>query len=765
MAQMKIRSILKNHDFHYECPPVNWESCIPLANGFIGAAIWGDGHPLKISLDKYDVWERRYALPDPRIFRFDALRELKRQGKKEELTAIMRKSSEECIKHSEPIVTRLPMGTLDINFSPEVPPLEGFLRLYDALFEGNILDAIVCSDRNVIVARFKKEEWFPTAIRFRGLYSRESFEHPDPLWVRDDWGNDPRQLKEWGYPLPDEWEEDDIHFFRQRYPEKQEYCVAWQWQASAGLLLVAMASTNERVQNAVDECKALLTRTTRQLWEELLTCHAPYWKRFWKKAAISIPDARLENLYYAELYKLACCSRPGSLPITLQGLWTLPTAMPPWGGDYHLDMNVQESYWPIYASNHLECGACLYDTFFNNRKIFMEQGRIFYNADVPLIACAMGPDGEPKHALSLNWMACSCSPGNGAWLSHLFWLHWLYSRDCEFLRNKAYPFMRDCMNVYLHIMEKDPQGTYHIPFSYTPEYFEGDPDKGWTDDNTYDIDLVIYLVQALLEAEKELGIPDPLHDQWLDVRDHLVNRPVDPGNRLMLAKGVHLEHSHRHHSHLLGLHPLGHLAGHADGEMKTIIHNTFVHLFREGTGEWTGWSFPWASLIAGRAGRLEAAHQYLQNYLDAFISDNSFHLNGDFKQKGFSSHRYKPMTLEAGFAAAAAILELLLRSDGGVIRVFPGAVYWPDATFENLRAEGAFLVSAQKQDGHVIGIRIYSEKGGLCRIEDPFAGNTVRDINMQPGEIHTLGIEPELDPVSKFDRRIHWFGVKKTPRF
>ena len=50
---------LDSHDPVWEVPPKRWLDGIPLANGDMGAMIWGDGSPLKITLDKYDAWETR----------------------------------------------------------------------------------------------------------------------------------------------------------------------------------------------------------------------------------------------------------------------------------------------------------------------------------------------------------------------------------------------------------------------------------------------------------------------------------------------------------------------------------------------------------------------------------------------------------------------------------------------------------------------------------------------------------------------------------
>ena len=72
----------------------------------------------------------------------------------------------------------------------------------------------------------------------------------------------------------------------------------------------------------------------------------------------------------------------------------------------------------------------------------------------------------------------------------------------------------------------------------------------------------------------------------------------------------------------------------------------------------------------GLAGEAYMAWHMLQEYLH-FISVNTFHLNGDPRHFGDSRSDSTPMTLEAGFASAAALMEMLLQSWGGRIRVFP----------------------------------------------------------------------------------------------
>ena len=124
---------------------------------------------------------------------------------------------------------------------------------------------------------------------------------------------------------------------------------------------------------------------------------------------------------------------------------------------------------------------------------------------------------------------------------------------------------------------------------------------------------------------------------------------------------------------------------------------------------------------------------------------SSFHCNGDQSGKGYSKFKYRPFTLEGNFAAAAGIQEMLLQSHRGVIRVFPAVPdSWQDAAFTTLRAEGAFLISAERRHGKVTRIEITSERGGRCRLHSPFTGDIV-ELRMKPGETRVL---PQATPVA-----------------
>jgi alpha-L-fucosidase 2 len=191
--------------------------------------------------------------------------------------------------------------------------------------------------------------------------------------------------------------------------------------------------------------------------------------------------------------------------------------------------------------------------------------------------------------------------------------------------------------------------------------------------------------------------------------------------KLLVARDYPLPASHRYFSHLMAIHPLGLVRWENGAEDQATIKASLAELEEKGTSQWCGYSFSWLANLAARARDGDKARKALEIFSSAFCLRNSFHCNGDQSGKGYSNFRYRPFTLEGNFAAAAGLQEMLMQSYSGTIRVFPAVpADWKDVSFRTLRAEGAFLVSAVRRGGSTHSVEIASEKGGLCRLENPF---------------------------------------------
>jgi alpha-L-fucosidase 2 len=294
--------------------------------------------------------------------------------------------------------------------------------------------------------------------------------------------------------------------------------------------------------------------------------------------------------------------------------------------------------------------------------------------------------------------------------------------DRDFLEQRAYPWLKEVATFLDQQSVKTKDGRRKLPMSSSPEIYNNSREAWFAETTNFDLALIRWTFEKSAEIALTLGLQDEA-DKWRKILSEWPDLAVDPETGLMFAPGFPYNESHRHFSHLLAYHPLGLLdISHGDAEMK-IIMNTLENLEKQGTLEWTGYSFSWLGNLYARAGQGEKAASALRLFAECFCLKNSFHVNGDQCKAGHSNFTYRPFTLEGNFAFASGIQEMLLQGHAGVIHVFPAIpASWTEARFKDLRAMGAFLVSATMQGGKIRQIEIHSEKGGEAAIRDPFDG-------------------------------------------
>jgi len=194
-------------------------------------------------------------------------------------------------------------------------------------------------------------------------------------------------------------------------------------------------------------------------------------------------------------------------------------------------------------------------------------------------------------------------------------------------------------------------------------------------------------------------------------------------NELMFAKGHAYESSHRHFSHAMAIFPLGLYQWKNEAD-KPVMKATIDLLDKVGPANWCGYSYSWLGNLKARVQDGEGAQKALQIFAKAFCAGNSFHLNGDQTKEGYSTFTYRPFTLEGNFAFASGIQEMLVQSYQGYVQIFPAVPQgWKNISFEKLRTEGAFIVSAKKENGQIKTVTISAEKDGVLLLKNPFNGS------------------------------------------
>jgi alpha-L-fucosidase 2 len=170
------------------------------------------------------------------------------------------------------------------------------------------------------------------------------------------------------------------------------------------------------------------------------------------------------------------------------------------------------------------------------------------------------------------------------------------------------------------------------------------------------------------------------------------------------------------------LYPL-HLINYDTEENRRIYDATLLHLEQLGTGWWVGFSFAMSAQLYAMAQNGNAAYEKLRTFAKGFVADNGFHLNGDFKNYGFSQWHYRPFTLESLFGYCDALQEMLLQEHQGYLDIFPAIPQeWEqfNFSFKNLRSYNGLIVSAKWQNGKILEVELKTSKEMEIYLRDNF---------------------------------------------
>ncbi|MDD4730277.1 MAG: hypothetical protein PHN55_16180, partial [Dysgonamonadaceae bacterium] len=472
--------------------------------------------------------------------------------------------------------------------------------------------------------------------------------------------------------------------------------------------------------------------------------HTQWWNDYWSRSHIEIPDSLLEKQYYLEMYKLGSAARSDAPPISLQSVWTADNGkLPPWKGDFHHDLNTQLSYWPSYAGNYLNLEKGFLNWLWKYRPAFKQYTKDFFGVEGMNVPGVTTLEGEPMG----GWIQYSFGQTVASWLAHHFYLHWQFSMDRDFLKERAYPWIKDVAIFLDQVAVKSENGERKLLISSSPEIYDNSAQAWFSETTNYDLALIRWTYEKAAELALELNKKEEA-SKWTQILSEWPELDVDMETGLTFAPDEPYFESHRHFSHLMGFHPLGLIDFSKGEDDKKIILNTLKALEDKGPRAWTGYSYSWQGNLYARAFEGDKAAETLRIFAECFCLKNSFHVNGDQCKAGHSGFTYRPFTLEGNFAFASAIQEMLIQSHTGVIHVFPAIpTDWQNARFDKLRTVGAFLVSAKMENGQVTSVEVTSDKGGELLLQNPFKGcefssskkvditNELIRVNLQSGEI------------------------------
>jgi alpha-L-fucosidase 2 len=712
------QSLLTQSDLKFLVIAKTWDEGIPLGDGMLGALIWEKNSRLRFSLDRADLWDLRPTRNlDKPEWKYSWVKE---QWEKNTYSKVQ--NMFDVPYDADPAPSKIPGGAMEFDIASlgEVESVE--LNINNALCNikwknGATLQAFVNAASPVGWFRFEgvKAGFMPEFIA--PAYNLEGESETDNSHS----GQDLRRLE---YPKGEIIKAPNSITYNQNGWGGFKYQINVRWKEQKNVV-EGCWSINSEFPGWEKQAKAeeLTAKAMQDGYPGQLEQHRKWWNIFWLQSGISIPDPVLNKQWHLEMYKLGAATGNGAPPISLQAIWTADNGkLPPWKGDFHNDLNTQLSYWPAYSSNHLQQESGYINWLQKNKPEFEKYTQKFYQVSGLNVPGVVTLAGQPMG----GWIQYSFGPTVSAWLGHHFYLHWRYTMDRDFLEKEAYPWIKEIAQYLDLISVTDKNELKKLPLSSSPEIFDNSRQAWFPEMTNFDLGLIRWTFEKAAELAGELGKTDEAQ-KWNKILSQWPMLDIDPVSGFTYAKGFPYDKSHRHFSHQIAFHPLG-LIDWSKGEKdQQIIKSTIATLDKVGPDMWCGYSYSWLGNMKARAFDGKGAAEALRIFAQDFCLPNSFHANGDQSGTGKSTFTYRPFTLEGNFAFAAGIQEMLIQSHTGTVRLFPAIPEeWKDVSFNNLRTEGAFLISSVMEKGEVNKVKIISEKGGILKLQNPFKNTDLK---------------------------------------
>jgi hypothetical protein len=433
--------------------------------------------------------------------------------------------------------------------------------------------------------------------------------------------------------------------------------------------------------------------------------HRNWWHQFYPASFVSVPDARTESFYWIQLYKLASATRENRPAIDLMGPWFKKTI---WAS-YWVNLNIQLSYYTTGITNHLELGEPLYQLMERSSEQLINNVNPEYRNDCAGLGNPVGYDvldagcglttnpADPKSRLNIIALP---------WLVQMYYIHNQMSINDTRLREHIYPLMKRAYQVYIRKLVRGADGKYRMPYAFSDEY-------GNAEETSLHIGMARWGFATLIKIAERLKIGDPQITQWKEYLANMADYNIDE-NGIMIGKDAPFAKPHRHYSHLFCIFPFYSMNIEQDPERIPLMKKS-VQRFTDLDGDNKMFKFTGAASIWAALGDGDQALKWLDRSLSINTPAKGQPLLGVGRSTLYSENGMP--TFESPIAASRAMLDMLIQSWGGTIRVFPAVpTTWKNAVFHNFRTEGGFLVSAGLKDGKTSWVRIKSLAGEPCRV-------------------------------------------------
>jgi hypothetical protein len=471
--------------------------------------------------------------------------------------------------------------------------------------------------------------------------------------------------------------------------------------------------------------RRMVADASKVSFEDLMHRSEMHWREFWSASAVNLLDQELERAWYHNQYFLACCLRKHKTAPGLFANWSYGDIGSAWHSDYHLDYNCQQVYWGVFSSNHVDMHQPYLELIENLRPMsekFAHDSFKLPGAFFPLSAFPVPSQIVPYPVPPWGYQICMTP-----WAVQSLWWQFLYTRDEKYLA-RVYPTMRSAARFLAAYVSKEDDGFYHVFPSVSSENWGFTVDFKLNKDCILDLVLIKFVLDAMVSASTILGQDAEDRKHWKEISANLAPYPKAQG-------------------------PFGEVWLDISNAPPEHVYNVPITLAPVFPGEQvgldTGQKFLEIAILTAKTMRLEGGNDLVSQPLIqarlGMLDLSWFKKQIDYGMlpDGVSNDRVREsggrysLTTDfdfmmrmglwcENFAVPVVLNECMLQSYTGTIRLFPNTLNLGPASFENLRAVGAFLVSAAHDGSHVVRFEVFSEKGTKLLFVNPWGEKTIR---------------------------------------
>ena len=436
------------------------------------------------------------------------------------------------------------------------------------------------------------------------------------------------------------------------------------------------------------------------------------WEEFFSASKVTLDDKIIESFYNSSLYHLAGCMGNKKFPPGLFGNFVTDDFFP-WAGDYHMNYNYEAPYYCVFSANHPE----LFEGYMAPVNDMKEEAKRFakmFGCKGYAFPVSFGPkalDVYSQADCKEHGILFLGQKSHAAYACVIPIMHWFATYDKEYALENYYDFVLNTAAFWEDYLVKK-NGRYILKGDAAHEipYYRGKKFKYIThfgQVNTINainsLGLVKLLFNAVYDMAKELELNSEKYALWEDIIANLSDFPtfIKKGKKCFRYSDFGIRWRDDNTVGLQHIYPASQIGFNSGEKLLKIAKNTYFINDRRLDDNGSNSYLPAGARIGVDPDFLiEGIHQNIKEFA---LPNRLFRHHGG--------------GIEHLTTIPATINEMLMQSHEGVIRLFPCWNKKSDASFEKLRADGAFLVSAELKNGVVTTLRIKSLKGRKCTVQ------------------------------------------------